>query len=180
MSDERHLAELARVYDRGRLMLGLQHAPLAAVVGFAFFVVGASWAWTLAVTPLLGAALVAAAWVRTSALHGARLGLLGVLAPLVAVSFMSVTDGLVTMQTCMQVCLSVSVAGGLVVGALGGLRASRTHALPYFVGFASTALLAGSGGCMATGVGNALGLAVALVVAAAPAYVIGRMGVARA
>jgi len=179
MTDDARLAALRRAHERSRLGLGLSHVPLALLVGVVFWIVGASWGWTLGVTGALALTLLGAGWWRTSLLHGARLGLLGVLAPLMAVTFMESAGDWISMQACMRVCLSLSVLGGLIVGALGGMRAAHSHhALPFFVGLGVTALLSGSGGCLATGVGHALGLALALPLAAAPAYLIGRMQVA--
>lgn len=180
MTDDLRLAQLRGAYARGRLGLGLRNAALAGLVAAALWSVGVDLWWTLGLSAGLAVALLAAGWFRTSMLKGARLGLLGVVPPVLAVAFMGSCSPYVTDVACMQVCLSLSIGGGLLLGAAGGVMAARTHAVPFFGGLATTAILAGCGCCVATGVGEALGLGVALVVAAMPAYAVRRWAFAGA
>jgi len=172
--DEARLAALRRAHAGGRLRLGLVHGLLAVPVGLVFLSLGASPSWTAAVVLLLAAILVGAGFWRTSLLHGARLGLLGVLAPLLAATFMATWGAALPMEQCMQACSTLTVGVGVGLGTLGGLRASRAHPGTFLAGLGLTALLAGSGGCLAADVGHALGLAIALPLAAAPAWWLGQ------
>lgn len=174
MADRDRIAALSVAYERGRLWTGVRQAALAVPVALLLVLAGADGIWTAILAALLVVALVVTAWWRSSAAAGARLGLLGVVPPVLAVGFMGACGPYVTPEACGQVCTGMALAGGLLLGALAGTQAARAHGAPFFVGVASTALVAGCGCCVATGAGGAVGLALAGVIAAMPAYAIRR------
>ena len=174
MTEHERIALLRRAYTRGRVRDAAPEALSGLGVGAVLLVAGAASLHAVLIGGLLAGALVACGVARTSLLEGARWGLLGAAGPVLSVLMMARGCSSGMGLSCTELCMGLSVLVGLALGAWGGVLAARSGRWTPLAGLLITASIAGSGGCIATGVGHALGLGLALAVAMLPGYAVGR------
>ncbi|MFH1466821.1 MAG: hypothetical protein ABIO70_20725 [Pseudomonadota bacterium] len=174
MTDEARIARLRTAYERGRLRDAAPEALLALPVGATLLTLGAPPPHAAVITLLLAAALLGGGLARRSILLGARVGLLGVVGPALSAALMGTSCASFLGLSCAQMCFSLSILVGIGLGAWGGLEAAQRGRWTMLIGLLVTAGIAGSGGCLATGLGHAFGLLLALGAALAPSYAVGR------
>lgn len=162
-------ARARRAYERGRLVWGVKRAAwVAAVAGLALLTC-ANLAVTAGCVFALGALVTALLWRGQEFADGVRPGLVAGLVPFV-LPVLSQATGYFCSATVCLVLPTVCVAGGIVGGAVLGLQGRRPFGdhLGFWVSAISVTAVLGSVGCLMAGLAGVLGLALGLLLGAAP------------
>jgi len=162
-------ARARRAYERGRLRASLPTVALVApMVGLSILLCG-RYAASACSGIALAAVLAAATWRGQHFARGARAGLVAGLGPLLLPLAM-------WLHVCVGgVCLlapSICVAGGLVGGAVVGVKAhgrAEASSAGYLAVALAVAALSGTMGCLIAGASGVLGMAAGMAAGAAPA-----------
>jgi hypothetical protein len=155
---------LRRAYELGRLRASSRSLVWIGLFAAALIALGAELGATLqlgAVLALLvlGLRFRGLAYGR-AALPGLGAGALAALMPALAMSGGHCCIG----DACVAVCLVACVGGGLLAGALIGMRAAREDGdrLPFLLSAATVATLAASVGCVMAGASGVIGMIAAI------------------